>query len=362
MAPNTIATDTGALATWIEPVAGSATSHRVRFASYSGGRWSDATTIVQSDAIVSNWADVPSVAEQGNGDLVAHWAKKSSTETHAYNVELARSTDAGRTWQPLGRAHRDASPTEHGFVSLTGERDRTAAIWLDGRETAHGGPTMLRAATITSNVGEETIVDDRVCDCCNTAAAMTDSGPIVVYRDRSDDEVRDAWIARYVDGKWVTHAVHSDGWKVAGCPVNGPSVAAKGHDVVVAWFTFADETARVRVAFSRDAGATFEPPIDVDVPRGTRAPVGRVDIVLDGNDAIASWLASNREAGQVLVRRIGRDRRMGPELEIARVAAGRDSGFPRLVRVADELLIMWTETTEPSRMRAQRVPIAAVLR
>ena len=358
IAPNIVATDSGLLATWIERV--ESNHHRVRFAAYTRGTWQTAATIVEADNIVANWADVPSVAEQGDGTLIAHWAQKSAGDPYAYDVMLARSTAHGATWQPLGRAPRDATPAEHGFVSLLADARSTTAIWLDGRETGKGGPTMLRAATIASGVEQETIVDDRVCDCCSTAAAMTDSGPIVVYRDRTADELRDVWVARLLDGTWASHPVHRDGWKITGCPVNGPAVAARGRDVVVAWFTYADSIARIRVAFSRDAGASFAAPIDVDAPRGTRAPAGRVDVVLDGTQAIVSWLVSDREAGIVLLRRVSADGRLGPEYEVARTKAGRDSGFPRLTRAADDLVIMWTEPSEPSRLRAARLAVSAV--
>ena len=361
MAPNVTPTEMGAIATWIEPVDKSPKAHRVRFATYASGRWSAPTTIAQSDAIVANWADVPSVSQQTDGTLVAHWAEKSASDPYAYDVALARSTDRGQAWQPLAHPHRDGTPTEHGFVSLIGEQDHTTAIWLDGRETVGGGATTLRAATIGEGIGAEVLVDDRVCDCCSTAAALTDDGPVVVYRDRTEDEVRDPWIARFTGSTWTTHAIHDDGWKISGCPVNGPAIDAHGRRVAVAWFTYAGQVARVRVAFSDDAGASFTAPIEVDAPRGTRAPVGRVDVVLDGADAIISWLASDREAGQVLARRVSRDGRLGMELEIARVNAGRDSGFPKLVRASrTELLVMWTETGDPSQVRAVRLATISV--
>lgn len=362
MAPNLTATKAGALATWIEPTDATKTTHRVRFASFANGRWSPATTIAEARTIVANWADVPSVVQQGDGTLLAHWAEKSAPDVYAYDVMLARSDDGGRSWQALGRAHDDASPTEHGFVSLVPERDRTTAIWLDGRATPNGGPTALRARTIGKTPSAESVVDDRVCDCCSTHAAHVDDGPIVVYRDRSGDELRDIYVSRQVGGAWTApQPVANDGWKIAGCPVNGPAVAASGRDVVVAWFTYAEQRARVRVAFSSDAGDSFGPPVDVEVPDGTRAPVGRVDVVLHERDAIVSWLASDREAGTVNVRRVARDGRLGRELAIARAAAGRESGFPRLSRLDNgQLLAIWTETSEPSRLRAVRIAIASM--
>ena len=364
MAANMTPTRDGVIATWIEPVDAGKTAHRVRFASYASGRWTAPTTIAEAPSIMANWADTPSVVQQGNGTLVAHWAEKVAPAAHAYDVMLATSADAGRTWQPLGRAHADRSATEHGFVSLVPERERTVAIWLDGRDTVKGGPTRLRTTIVAGAADKrvETVLDDRVCDCCSTNAAATDAGAIVVYRDRSGDEIRDISFVRQSGGAWSAPApVATDGWKITGCPVNGPAVAANGRDVAVAWFTLAGGTPHVRVAFSADAGGSFSPAIDIDVPHGTRAPAGRVDVELHGGDAIVSWLASEREAGIILVRRVARDGRRGRELQLARTTSGRESGFPRLAPLqGDELLVMWTETSEPPRVRAVRVPAAAL--
>jgi hypothetical protein len=72
--------------------------------------------------------------------------------------------------------------------------------------------------------------------------------------------------------------------------VNGPSVAADGRRVVVAWFTSVGETPHVKVAFSEDAGAIFNKPVQVD----DGANVGRVDTLLlaDGS-ALVCWLSGN---------------------------------------------------------------------
>ena len=46
-------------------------------------------------------------------------------------------------------------------------------------------------------VAHEVQVDDRVCDCCQTACAVLDDGTVVIaYRDRSEDERRDISIRR----------------------------------------------------------------------------------------------------------------------------------------------------------------------
>jgi hypothetical protein len=214
MAPNLAATAGGWLMTWVEPGSG---GHRVRFARFAAGAWNAPSTIAEGAAIVANWADVPSVAAAADGALVAHWAEASTDE--AYDVVLARSEDGGASWRRLGVPHRDGTRTEHGFVSLVGEGAAVRAVWLDGR----AGTTALRSALVGVSIGEEEVIDARVCDCCGTAAIATEGGTLVAYRDRSGDELRDIATARRASEGWSEpSAVHGDGWKIAGCPVNGP--------------------------------------------------------------------------------------------------------------------------------------------
>ena len=53
------------------------------------------------------------------------------------------------------------------------------------------GNMTIRTAFVADSIGPGVPLDDRVCECCSTSAAMTANGPVIVYRDRSADEVRD---------------------------------------------------------------------------------------------------------------------------------------------------------------------------
>ena len=151
-------------------------------------------------------------------------------------------------------------------------RPRMGLVWLDGRKTAGAtqaghGDALAAMSLVHSTLdargpaGPETVLDGRVCDCCQTDAARADGATVVVYRDRSDKEVRDMSVVRFADGRWSEpRALARDGWEINGCPVNGPAIAAGGAAVAVAWFTAADERPRVSVVFSADAGATFGAP------------------------------------------------------------------------------------------------------
>src|SRR5207244_3967080 len=91
------ATKNALLMSWLEPIAN---SNRValRFARWSGGKWSEPRTIIERDDLFVNWADFPSVVEDVKGVLFAHWLQKSGSSTYACDVQMATSIDGGRTW------------------------------------------------------------------------------------------------------------------------------------------------------------------------------------------------------------------------------------------------------------------------
>ena len=266
--------------------------------------------------------------------------------------------------------HRDNTQTEHGFVSLIPLPDgRLGAVWLDGRnmknmkDSDDHGPApesmTLRYATVDANLNlsDETELDERVCECCQTSAAVTSEGPIAVYRDRSQTEVRDIYIVRQVNGSWTKpQAVVADNWQINGCPVNGPLVATDGSRVAVAWFSSVADTPHVKIVFSQDAGATFGQPIQVDDGES----VGRVDtLLLPDGSALVCWLSGNVDGGAIKVRRVRADGSVGPPAIIARTDISRSSGFPRMARLGDEVHFAWTEFGKPSSVRMAVTDVAA---
>lgn len=354
------ATADGVLMSWLQKVGD---VHELRFAELRDGEWGDVGVIATSDRFFVNWADFPSVRTGPDGTLYSHWLQRGDAGGYDYAVRVARSHDGGATWTEGVTLHDDDSPTEHGFVSAVTHPDGLGYFWLDGRnfvDAADGTPATremtLRYRTLDAegNAGPEMLVDGKVCDCCQTAAAMTSSGPIVAYRDRTDAEIRDIYTTRLEGDAWSEGTpVHDDGWHIAGCPVNGPAIAADGDRVAVAWFTGAEGTARVKVAFSEDGGVTFGAPVIVD----DGDPAGRVDLVLRDSGAIVSWLersvvaaAGGEDAtstAEVRLRRVGTDGSTGTSFVVTASSAERASGFPRVVEMHDgSMLLAWTDVTD----------------
>ena len=357
LAPNLGVVAGTVAATWLEPMMDgeTVTGHRLRFARVMGDSWSAPVTISEGSSFFANWADLPGLVEFGDGTLVAHWLAKTADDTYAYSVFLARSDDGGATWTPMGKLNADETPTEHGFVSWVADGDGARAFWLDGRRMIDGGAMTLRTSHVGSEIGPEVVLDERTCECCSTDAAVGDSGPVVVYRDRSETEVRDVALVRGSRAGWgAPQIIHADEWRIDGCPVNGPEIAAAGDRVAVAWFTGAAGRPAVQLAFSDDGSGAFAEPVIIDA--GT--PLGRVDVALDEDgSAWVTWMRIVEEHAEVRLLAVHANGEKGEEMLIGETSAGRASGFPRLARVGQALYVAWVEIDNgtPRRLRIKRL-------
>jgi hypothetical protein len=333
-----------------------AAGHAFEYARLESGAWSETHRIVAGD-LFANAADVPTVVPLADGGVAAAWLRRHDANQQTFDVEMARSVD-GRNFSAAQVPHPRTAQTEHGFVSLVPDPMGGATIvWLDGRdrigkeESDLSGRTCLVAAEFERGAfGKDHVLDPKVCDCCRTAAVRTLRGVLVAYRDRSDDEVRDIALVRRQGDTWTApYPLHRDGWRLAGCPVNGPALAASGDLVAAAWFTMVADTAQVRVAFSNDAGATFSRPIRADEGN----PAGRVDIaLLPSGDAILVWIEMDDHGATTFrARGVRQDGRMAAAFQINAASSGRIEGFPRVACTPDSVYFATTEGPDPSRVR-----------
>lgn len=326
--------------TWVEPTA---TGHALRLSRWTGDGWSAVATRTEGADWFVNWADTPGVVPRSDGQMLAHTlVLHPDGGGYAYDIGIEMPDESA------AMLNTDGVAAEHGFVSGVALADgRAAFVWLDGREQGgghgHGGGAMtLRTATLAADGTRsgETVLDERTCDCCPTAAVATPSGLVVAYRDRSEDEIRDIAVVRQTGSGWTAPVIpHADGWRIEGCPVNGPALAASGERVALAWFTGGDST-RVWLSVSEDAGGTWGERVRID----GGAPIGRVGVALlaDGSAAV-SWLEGIGEAAELRVRRVGGDGSLRPAVTVATVDSGRSSGIPQIVTLGERALVAWTD-------------------
>ncbi len=324
--------------------------------------WDSTRTISEARPFFVNWADFPAVTVLNDGALAAHWLEREGAGKYAYGIRVVRSSDAGRTWGAPITPHTDGLEAEHGFVTLWPDGATGLGLaWLDGRKSAMKDSVRemtVRTAVVApdGSLSNEALLDARSCDCCQVASAATTGGLVVVYRDRSPKEIRDIVAVRRVGSGWSAPiTVHADDWHYPGCPVNGPSIAARGDTVFVAWFTAAHDTARVLVARSTDGGANFAPPTRVD--DGT--PVGRAVVVLDqAGDAVVGWMEQlTPQTADVRVRRVSGDGRRSASQVVTTTSSSRQSGFPRMVVIGDALFAAWTAVSPSTQVKMAQLPL-----
>ncbi len=361
--PHLVSNTDGTLVSWVETKGDSLAT--LFFSELENGTWQEPKAVVEGGDWFVNWADYPMIAEN-KGNYWSHVLKKSTKGTYSYDVKMNIKAKGSTTWETDMALHTDGTPTEHGFVTVLPFKDAFFVTWLDGRNTEENeagerGAMTVRAAEVAANgeVSHEHELDVSTCDCCQTTAAITDNGPVVLYRDRTEEEIRDISIVRQVNGTWTApKTIHADGWKIKGCPVNGPKVAAMGNNVAVAWFTAAQDTARVQVVFSKDGGENFENP--TVIAKGTT--IGRVDVVwVDEETAVVSWMDTKEKVASLNVAKISRTGVVSEKVTVVEMNGSRQSGFPQLEKVDDMLYLAWTDVTATdTRVRMVKVAISAL--
>jgi hypothetical protein len=338
----------GVLMSWIERV-GTTTS--LKFAERTASGWTQPVTAASGPDWFLSYADVPSVRRMSNGTLVAQWLENTDAQLEAYNLRMSYSKDDGKTWAASFLPHNDGTKSQHGFASMFDlPNNGLGVVWLDGRNSAFDfdkpetGTMELRYASFDSSMKQtaDIEIDHRVCECCQTTAAVTADGVLTAFRDLTPESVRDIGVSRLDGGKWTpTTIVAADKWEIDFCPVNGPVLSARGRDVAIAWFTVKNDLGQAYAAFSSDAGRTWTAPQRLD----DAGSLGRVDIeLLDDGTAIASWVEYAEGKTDLRLRRIDRSGARSPGQNIVGISGGRASGFPRMVRQDDELIFAWSES------------------
>jgi hypothetical protein len=344
----------GTILSWLDQ---NETTTTLRFSERSAGVWSEPRTVASGSDWFITTADVPSVLRMKNGTLVANWYPTTDAAIEAYDTYLSYSTDEGKTWAKAFTPHHDKTKTQHGFVSLLELPDGSLGmVWLDGRDQELntsdplGGSMGLYFASFDSSWKQtaESVVNTRVCECCQTATALTVDGLLTAFRDLSGEEIRDIKVSRLERGKWSPEiTLHDDNWKIEACPINGPALSARGNQVAATWFAAPNDNGRAFVAFSQDGGKTWGNAIRLD----DEASLGRVDIeLLDDGSAIASWMEFAGERSRFKVRRISPSGQRSAAVDVP--GAVRASGYPRMTRSGDELILAWTETEGGNQVKA----------
>jgi len=342
---------------WMER--GKAKAMKLQQSVFQKNAWTKHQTKAASKNAFVNWADFPQAAVSNQGQaLYAVLENLGYPElAYAYGIRM-ESNHQESTW-----LHQDKSGVEHGFPSLVAHpQGGWLAIWLDGRGgQGHGhgqeGERMSLMATRISLDGtsnKEILIDGRTCSCCSTDLAFTKDGSAwAVYRDRSEDEIRDIALVqipadlKLENTKNQTHLQPripvADGWKIPGCPVNGPALAVHDNHLAYAWFTMGETSnqPQVRLAFSMDGGTTFTAPLKVESGRS----LGRVDLeFVDPNAVLVTWLETQNQGAVWMAKVLNiQTAETSPAIPLGAVSGSRADGFLRLFKHQNQIYAAWLD-------------------
>lgn len=320
----------------------------LNFSQFKEGKWINTQTMATGSDWFVNWADFPAHAINENL-ILSSYLKKSDSGTYTYDVILSLQKLSGEKVKEDFLLHTDGVKAEHGFVSIIPNHNQGFFItWLDGRNTVdkdldgYNKPMTIRFAEITNkgDIIDENELDSATCDCCQTSIAVTNNGPVVVYRDRSEKEVRDIYIVRKTNGIWDDPIpVHNDGWEINGCPVNGPKVASNSNNLAVSWFTVSSENPTVNLSFSKSNGASFGTPIKIN----DEDAIGRVDVAfLNPQEVLVSYIEGDDVGTYLRIKKVSIDGKVSAPITISKIDGGRNTGVPQLEILDNEAFIVWT--------------------
>lgn len=352
----------GVILSWVES---DGKNDSLYFSTLSKNRFSKPQMIASGTDWFVNWADFPFVITTDQS-MTAHWLQKRDEGTYNYDVVAVFRNPESKIWSEPRIIHTDGVSAEHGFVGMLPlSSNRTLISWLDGRNTAgheahdatgHGaGGMTLRAGIFKANgdTMAEWELDDLVCDCCQTSVAMSSGGPVVAYRNRTESEMRDIFITRLENESWTRPTpVYVDNWEIAGCPVNGPSVAAQKHQVAVGWFSAKDNQPKVNLSLSTDNGDSFTNTVTV-AQQNTN---GRVSVaMLESGKVVISWLETAGKSALIKAAAYNYNGELLDSATIAETVSSRQSGFPVMTSSGNDVFVTWTEVSLEKQVRVARV-------
>ncbi|MCC6738172.1 MAG: exo-alpha-sialidase [Planctomycetia bacterium] len=232
----------------------------------------------------------PRLGDAGNGTLGCVWQGKGT-----FGAALSR--DDGKTW--AATAPRDAGARGGVDVpSIAGDgKGKLVAAWVDGRDEKGGGAEGdAYAATWSGGTWSKNVkvnADIRICPCCAFAMARDASGLVFLACRTARKDVREigVFVTRDAGKSWSRGQVSSDGWEMNGCPMAGPSIGVSpdGKTVALAW----RYQGEARWALSRDGGARFAQggTLDTGLAMGDYPKVA----VTDAGAVVLAWTSGGAQ-------------------------------------------------------------------
>jgi hypothetical protein len=321
----------------------------------------------------------------GDPDIAVLWTEKGDTTA----IKTARSTDGGATFGAPTALQAPDAPGQRGWPALAMDGAGTAhTIWLDHRgmaapagaaagakhaghgatDAAYDGVAMaqksgLYYASAGAAPASERELAKGVCYCCKTAMTVTPDGAIhAAWRHVYAGNLRD--IAATVSrdgGRTFSEPVRisEDGWEIAGCPDDGPAMAADESGTVhVIWPTMLDgptPEGALFYSFTRD-GVTFAPRTRIPTLGQSRPTHPQIAVDQQGRVMVAwdEFTSGMRMAAAREIKRPGTATiDLGP---VVIIEPSGPSTYPALAGTAAGILGVWSTGGDTPAIAARTIP------
>ena len=226
------------------------------------------------------------------------------------------------------------------------------AVWLDGRDKAGPEGTFSiyfakstdKGATWSKNIRIATAV----CPCCRPSIAFGDHDEVyIAWRKVFPGDIRDIVVAvsRNGGGAWAEPVrAGVDDWVLHACPDVGPTLAAEGGRLYVAWYSAGGGDASIRMSYSDDGAKSFSAKQvvsaginDATHPEFATSSDGNIALVFQGRPKRDGWSGT-----AAYVAEISRDSFHKPVQVPAKVAAS----YPAIALGPDTVFVAWTTHTK----------------
>ena len=220
------------------------------FRSNDGGKYFSelATVTPVPENIGGDGENRPKIQVARDGTVLVTWTELLA-EKYTGNIKFSRSTDSGKTFSEPIILNDDGRVASHRFDSLVIDGEgRVVVTWLDARDrdAAREKGEEFKGVSLYSSQSYDNgahfepnrKIHQHTCECCRTALAWANEGPVVLLRNIFDINTRDFAVASLDRMEEGIRRVTYDEWQIDACPHNGGSLAAdsKGR-LHLTWFT-----------------------------------------------------------------------------------------------------------------------------
>ncbi len=332
----------------------------VAYSDDQGKQYSEPVKVnAKPEKVYTNGENRPKVAFGRNGEILVSWTQEVTGGPFFGDIRFSRSTDGGKSFEPVRTINDDGLVTSHRFETLfVNTAGDIFMAWLDKRDMVAAqtaGREYVGAALYYTwskdngvSFAKNIKVADYSCECCRIALSETQYGDVAAFwRHIYNKTTRDHGFAELATDGVVTPAQRAtvDNWQIDACPHHGPTmVTASDGTYHLSWFTLGE--ARKGIFYGR-----YNPETGVidNMHAVAAAGAGHSYLARTGNKLYLVWKFFDGEKTTIkLSISVDEGASWQPETIVAETTDASD--HPLLISYKDNVSLSWHTSKEGLRI------------